>query len=236
MLFRSNRYFVRAVDPTGNRSATTPVLSVAPPPPVVSTLIAAGSAWSYRADGQNLGTPWSARTADTSAWPTGTAQFGWGAKGETTAIPKGPVTSYYVKHLNVADPSAFRTATLSLHVDDGAVVYVNGIEAARLNMPNGRITANTAASTYVSGLAESRWLDLAVPASMFRAGDNSIAVEVHQADINNGDAIFDLALVARGSIETVAPTAPVVTVTDTGISTAALSWTASTDEIGRAHV
>jgi hypothetical protein len=225
----ANRYFVRAVDATGNRSATTPVLSVAPPPPVVSTLITAGSAWSYRADGQNLGTPWSARTADTSAWPTGSAQFGWGAKGETTAIPKGPITSYYVKHVNVADPSTFRTATLSLHVDDGAVVYVNGVEAARLNMPSGRITANTSASTYVSGLAEARWLDLAVPASMFRAGDNSIAVEVHQADINNGDAIFDLALVARGSIETVSPTTPAVSVTDTGISTAALSWTASTD-------
>lgn len=225
----ANRYFVRAVDPTGNRSATTSVLNVAPPPPVLATLIPAGSTWSYRADGQNLGTVWRARTADTSGWPTGPAQFGWGGKGEVTAIPKGPITSYYVQHLDIVDPTEYRTVTLSLHLDDGAAVYLNGTEVARVNLPAGRITANTVASTYVSGAAESRWVDVSVPASLLRAGDNAVAVEVHQADINNGDAIFDLALVARGSIETVAPTAPALTVTDTGISTAALSWTEATD-------
>ena len=165
----------------------------------------------------------------TSGWPTGPAQFGWGGKGEVTTIPKGPITSYYVKHLDVADPTAYRTVTLSLHVDDGAAVYLNGTEVARLNLPAGRITANTVASTYVSGAAETRWVDLTVPASLLRAGDNAVAVELHQADISNGDAIFDLSVVGRGSIEAVAPSSPAVTVTGTGISTAALSWTAATD-------
>ncbi|MFM7061411.1 MAG: fibrinogen-like YCDxxxxGGGW domain-containing protein [Actinomycetes bacterium] len=225
----ANRYFVRAADANGNRSATTTVINVAPPPPVISTIIPSGSTWSYRADGQNLGTGWRERTTDTSAWTTGPAQFGWGGKGEVTAIPKGPITSYYVKHIDVADPGAFRTVTLSMRVDDGAVVFINGVEAVRANMPSGRITANTVASSYVSGGSESRWIDYAIPASLLRAGDNSIAVEVHQADINNGDAIFDVALVGRGSIEAVAPTTPVVTVADTGISTVALTWTASAD-------
>ena len=84
-------------------------------------------------------------------------------------------------------------------------------------------------STYVSGGAETRWVDLTVPASLLRAGDNAVAVELHQADISNGDAIFDLSVVGRGSIEAVAPSSPAVTVTGTGISTAALSWTAATD-------
>lgn len=225
----ANRYFVRAVDANDNRSATTTVINVAPPPPVVSTIIPSGSTWSYRADGQNLGTGWRERTTNTSTWATGAAQFGWGGKGETTAIPKGPITSYYVKHVDVADPSAFRTVTMSMRVDDGAMVFVNGVEVVRANMPSGRITANSVASSYVSGGSESRWIDYAIPASMLRAGDNSIAVEVHQADINNGDAIFDLALVGRGSIEAVAPTTPTVSLLDTGISTAALAWTASSD-------
>jgi len=39
----ANRYFVRALDGTGNRSASTSVLNVAPPPPAIATLIAAGA-------------------------------------------------------------------------------------------------------------------------------------------------------------------------------------------------
>ena len=87
----TNRYFVRAVDPTGNRSATTTALTVAPPPPVLATLIPAGSTWSYRADGQNLGTVWRARTADTSGWPTGPSTTTWlrcsAFRAATTVVP-----------------------------------------------------------------------------------------------------------------------------------------------------
>ncbi len=54
------RYFLRAVDDGGNRSATTSVISVSPPPPAAATLLSAGGTWSYRADGQDLGTTWRA--------------------------------------------------------------------------------------------------------------------------------------------------------------------------------
>ena len=121
------RYFVRAVDATGNRSATTPVIAVTPPPPAAATLIAHGDTWSYRADGQNLGSAWTQPGFDSSAWPTGASQLGWGGKGETTAIPSGPITSYFVKHQNIANPSQYKTFTIRLKRDDGAAVYVNGV-------------------------------------------------------------------------------------------------------------
>src|SRR4051812_6405351 len=142
------RYFVRALDSTGNRSASTPVAAVTTPPPVIATLIAHGDSWSYRADGQNLGTTWRQPDTDTSAWPTGASQLGWGGKGETTVIPSAPVTDYFVKHVNVADVAAFNTLTVRLKRDDGAAVYINGVEVVRDNLPAGALSASTLASSF----------------------------------------------------------------------------------------
>ncbi len=220
------RYFVRSVDATGNRSATTPVISVTPPPPAAATLIAHGATWSYRADGQDLGSSWSQPAFNSSAWPTGASQLGWGGKGETTVIPSGPVTSYFVKHQNIADPGLYQTFTIRLKRDDGAVVYVNGLPVVRDNLPAGALTASTPASSFTSGTGESTWYEYQVPASLFTAGDNTIAVELHQGDLNNADAIFDLELVARNGTETNAPSAPAPTVTNVSFSSATLGWAA----------
>ena len=202
------RYFVRALDATGNRSATTSVISVTPPPPALATLVAHGDTWSYRADGQDLGTAWRQPGFDSSSWSTGTSQLGWGGKGEDTTIPSGPITSYFVKHINVPNAGLYQTITVRLKRDDGAAVYVNGVQAVLDNLPAGALSASTPASSFVSGAAESTWFEYQVPASLFRDGDNTIAVELHQAELNNADGVFDLELVARAATESNPPTAP----------------------------
>ena len=45
-------------------------------------------------------------------------------------------------------------ATVNLRVDDGAVVYVNGVEAARFNLPDGPVGYGTAAPSAIYGSAE----------------------------------------------------------------------------------
>ena len=224
-----SRYFIRAVDDGGNRSATTAVLAVTPPPPAAATLLAHGATWSYRADGQDLGSTWRQPTFNSSSWATGPSQLGWGGKGEATVIPSGAITSYFVKHQNIVNPSQYETVTVRLKRDDGAVVYVNGVPIVRDNMPAGAISATTTASSFTSGADESTWFEHQVPASLFKAGDNTIAVEVHQADAANADAIFDLELVARDGTEASAPTAPTPKLDNVDFSSAALSWNASTD-------
>ena len=62
-------------------------------------------------------------------------------------IPSGPITSYFVKHVNVPTPSLYSTVTVRLKRDDGAAVYVNGVEAVRDNLPGGPLTASTPASS-----------------------------------------------------------------------------------------
>ena len=137
-----------------------------------------------------------------------------------------------MKHVDVADAAAFNTLTVRLKRDDGAAVYVNGVEVVRDNLPAGTLTASTAASSFTSGTGETSWFEYTVPASLLTDGDNTIAVELHQATAANADGIFDLELVAHGSIETVAPTAPTVTVGTATFSAVPLTWTAATDATG----
>lgn len=82
-----------------------------------------------------------------------------------------------------------------LCADDGAVVYLNGQEVDRLNMPKGRIDAGTLAQQTVDNNGEGFYSRLRVPAAMLRAqGRNAIAVEVHQASPGSSDLFFDLEL------------------------------------------
>lgn len=224
------RYFVRAVDQEGNRSATTQVINVTPPPPAAATLLPAGSAWSYQANGNDLGTNWRNPAYDVSSWPTGPAELGWGDGDEATAIPSGTLTQYFVKHVNVSNPSQYKTITVRLKRDDGAAVYVNGVEAVRDNLPPGQLKATTPASGFASGPQETTFYEYQVPASLLVNGDNTIAVELHQPDAGNADASFDMEIVARNGSEANSPSAPAPTVSDVTSSTATVSWPASTDD------
>ncbi len=224
------RYFIRSVDAEGNRSATTSVISLSPPPPAAATLLSAGATWSYRADGQDLGAAWHTPGFDISGWASGAAELGWGDGDEATLIPTGAVTQYFVKHLNVANPSLYQTVTVRLRRDDGAAVYLNGVEVVRDNLPGGPLTSATLASDFTFGNEESIFHEYQIPAGLFVAGDNTIAVELHQATTDNGDASFDLELVARAGVETNAPSTPVPTATAVDETSATIEWPASTDD------
>jgi hypothetical protein len=72
--------------------------------------------------------------------------------------------------------------TASIIRDDGAVVYINGVEVARSNMPTGPITRTTLASAAVDGVAETTANDAVIADfSMLVAGTNVVAVEVREA-------------------------------------------------------
>ena len=165
---------------------------------MTATLVAHGDTWCYQADGQNLGTAWRQPATDTSAWPTGASQLGWGGKGETTVIPSAPVTDYFVKHVNIPDTEHLQHAHRPPEADDGAAVYINGVEVGARQPARGRAQREHAGVSFMSGAAESTWFEYTVPASLLTNGDNTIAVELHQAQAaNNATAIFDLELVAR---------------------------------------
>ena len=119
-------------------------------PAAETTLIPKLSTWKYLDDGSNQGTSWSAASFDDSAWASGAAQLGYGDGDEATVVSYGGVssakfiTTYFRHSFNVADLSNVNSASLNLMRDDGAVIYLNGVEIARSNMPGGNVSPSTA--------------------------------------------------------------------------------------------
>jgi hypothetical protein len=164
-------------------------------------LIRADSKWRYSDNGKARSTKWRKIGFKAhSKWSVGPAQLGYGDGDEATVINSGPVgdhhrTSYFRRTFSVTDPDVFSALDIGLVRDDGAVVYVNGVEVLRDNMPSGPISFDTFASRGASD--EDSFVNFSVPATMLVEGRNVVAVEVHQVSSGSSDLSFNLRLSAR---------------------------------------
>jgi len=161
-----------------------------------NTLIASNSNWKYF-DGANIpATNWMSSTYDDSSWKSGVAQLGYGGKGETTTISYGNdannkyITAYFRKTFTIDNLSNKQNFSVSAFVDDGAVVYINGTEVGRYNLPAGTIDFSTVTTNYNNGETAT----FAIPSSLLQEGTNVVAVEVHQTSASSSDLIFNLQL------------------------------------------
>jgi Bacterial protein of unknown function (DUF839)/Secretion system C-terminal sorting domain len=165
------------------------------------------SNWLYSDIGMDLGTDWTQKTYDDSAWDNGLGPLGY-TDPVTSIISFGDnndnkyTTSYFRKKFMVDDLSKI-TSDLQINamIDDGAVIYINGVEAIRNNMPAGSITYISFASTSANeGVYESFF----IPKNVLIQGENIIAVEVHQVEANSSDLVFDLELTLKSDPPTLA--------------------------------
>lgn len=180
------------------------------PPHAASTetvLVPVRSFWRYLDNGTDQGTVWRDLTFNDNAWSAGPAQLGYGDGDETTKVGYGPnsknkfVTTYFRHSFLVADASAYRGLTLRVLRDDGAVVYLNGAEIFRSNMPAGVINYRTLASSSVGGAAETTlFYSTAVDARLLVNGTNVLAVEIHQSSVTSSDISFDLELLGSETV------------------------------------
>ena len=171
-------------------------------------LVETESEWRYLDDGSDQGAAWTDPLFDDSSWLSGRAQLGYGDGDEVTIVrcrvgwPPGQacigsdpriITTYFRYDFEVGDPSVFTSLDLTLLKDDGAVVYLNGAEVARSNMPAGGIDYLTEASaTSQDNEVTLHSLDVAG----LVAGTNVLAVEIHQASPLSSDISFDIGLEA----------------------------------------
>lgn len=160
-----------------------------------TTLVDFGSTWSYSDIGSEPplqgSTSWQQVAYDDASWAAGNAQLGYGDGDESTVIASGVYTAYFRSSFQVTDPSAFSNLDLNLIYDDGAVIYINGTEAWRVNMPAGTITYNTFSASQSSdnSLATEQIGNILIP------GTNVVSVEVHQRSSGSSDISFDFKLV-----------------------------------------
>jgi len=82
-----------------------------------------------------------------------------------------------------------------MYRDDEIVVYINGTEVYKNNMPASPITHTTLALASSSDDGKSvLTVALTNAASLLQSGNNTIAVEVHQSSIQSPDLVWDMAL------------------------------------------
>lgn len=156
-----------------------------------TTIIPFGSSWKYYDQG-NVGTlSWKTAIYDDSFWANGFAELGYGDGDEMTTVSYGGnpnnryTTTYFRKTINLTYVSQ---VTCRIKVDDGCVVYINGNEIFRNNLPIGTISYSTFA---LNANNENAVYSFTIPESMLQLGSNIIAVEMHQNSLNSTDLSFD---------------------------------------------
>ncbi|MBK9439739.1 MAG: metallophosphoesterase [Chloracidobacterium sp.] len=177
-----------------------------------STLITRNSVWKYLDNGSNQSTQWQSSNYNDSNWASGNSELGYGDGGETTTVSYGSdannkyITTYFRKSFVVADPTLYSSLSLSLIRDDGVVVYLNGSEIYRSNMPAGTINYQTLAPVAIGGADESTFLQSTISPNLLVTGNNQLAVEIHQSAITSSDISFDLELLGQNTAPTAAVT------------------------------
>ncbi len=169
-------------------------------PAALVTLVPAGAKWRYLDTGTDPGTSWRQPQFDDSGWAQGNAQLGYGDSDETTEVgfggdaQKKHITTYFRHRFTIGNPALYEQIEVTLLRDDGAVVYLNGSEILRGNMPAGAIDPSTPAQSAIGGIDETIFQRQTVSASLLHTGENVLAVEVHQNNGASSDLSFDLSM------------------------------------------
>ncbi len=128
-----------------------------------------------------------------------------------TELRQGPTTHYFRHEFDFNDEPARTDLSLRTLIDDGAIVYLNGEEVWRNNMPAGMVGHNRLATSAVGTPELST--TVSIPAESLVPGTNVLAVEVHQAAADDADMALGLELAAD-----VRPSDPTIVIPNVAIN------------------
>lgn len=170
--------------------------------------------WSYRADGiaqSNsdvvVGNPsynsddWKHPDFNDNSWNVGqgllAGQTPIAISGRTANTvfrfpSEGLTTAYFRKEFEVTDAAGASTFDFSLVRDDGVIVYLNGHEIYRNNMPAGTVGHGDTASGNANETEILEYNHPLTPGQLLE-GTNVLAIEVHNASAGSNDLGIDLA-------------------------------------------
>ena len=198
-----------------SRSATQAITVVVTPFTGPQQLVSITNVWRYQPDGADLGTTWSSTNYNDTAWPQGAGLL----YVETAALPAPTntaltltgtngtqvITYYFRTHFTFSGSPLGVQLIASNVIDDGAVFYLNGVEAGRFNLSAAPVRATNFADGVIS---EAVYTFTNLNAAALRQGDNVLAVEVHQVSLGSSDIVFGM------SLHAILPTnSPIVIVT-----------------------
>lgn len=176
-------------------------------------VVASGNSWDFSVDGTDPGAGWNdVGFVPPSSWNTTTdgtpigpspTPIGYGEDPGVLATnvtqpdsPRAPAY-YFRKEFDLIDPSAVILFDLYMKVDDGAVVYINGVEVSRYNMALDTVVDNDTFASENEG-SERDWKSIPIvcdPLTLQETG-NVVAVSLHQENSGSSDIRLDLELFA----------------------------------------
>lgn len=166
-------------------------------------IIPMSSKWRYLDNGTDQGTAWRELYFSDYDWSAGLAELGYGDGGEATVVSYGPnihkkyITTYFRKSFVILKASSYDSLTGRIQRDDGAVVYLNGREVYRSNMPSDTINYKTLALKSLDGDDEKSYESFEINVSSLKDGYNILAVEIHQAKASSSDISFNFQLIGH---------------------------------------
>jgi hypothetical protein len=219
----SHTIVARAVDNLGISITSAPVQISVGHATVSLVLVPSGSVWKFLDNGSDQGTNWAQTNFNDVTWPSGAAELGYGdlpdLRPETTVLccsnAAQKFITYYFRRQFVVPPETFITnLTFRLVRDDGAVVWLNGREMYRSNMPTTAITYLTPASSAINGAAEATFYVTTLATTNVYPGTNLVAVEIHQNLPTSSDVSFNLQLEGDGYV--IGTTSPALISSESG--------------------
>jgi hypothetical protein len=134
-------------------------------------------------------------TEDTS-WQPAQLSVGYGDDDDHTVVPdmKGSYTSLFLRRTFTLDtPPSAAPLLARIRVDDGCIVWLNGVEILRLNLPPGELPCTATASDH-EATKEPETHPLATAHQLLRPGTNLLAAQVFNHTKDSSDLTFDIEL------------------------------------------
>lgn len=151
------------------------------------------SAWRYNDAGVMNGTGWK---TNMNSYSESKAPF-CVAKNSATVLKSDARTVYLSKTFELDNAQIANDLKLSYMAADGFVVYVNGTEVVRHNMPEGTVNYSTYAKKAAANKYDVGCITIAK--SKFSKGKNVVAVELHLAESSSSELYWDAALLYKSS-------------------------------------
>lgn len=157
------------------------------------TILTPGSGCRFLVPAAQPDQDWNLPGYNDASWNQGPGGVGYGDGDDRTTIP--PALSVYCRYsFNVAEPEAIRQLILDMDFDDGFVAYLNGTELARFLMGTEGTTPGWdqpadglhEADRY-QGLQPMRFILGEEILPLLQAGQNVLAVQVHNESLNSSD-------------------------------------------------
>ena len=124
------------------------------------------------------------------------------------------ITSYYRTHFTFSGTPGVTILRLNGKFDDGAIIYLNGAELERVRMAAAPavITHTTLATATVNDTDAQDASEYIFPAAL-QAGDNVLAVELHQINLTSSDSTMGLRVVSVTRTSLTACPSPTMSIT-----------------------